>query len=429
MPAVVTLFVRHGGEVLCIRRSADAGTYPDCHAVISGFVEPETDDPVEDAWRELREETGIDDATLVRRGDPFSVIDGDYDWTVHPFLFEAPDREVHPNHEFDEWEWVSPTALIGRETVPALWETYRRIAPDVGLIKNDETHGSAWLSVRALEVVRDVAGEIAFGASEGDWDDVAAVARDLRGARPSMVVVQNRIDRVMAEADRTPEAVHDRAIEAIEAVFAADEAAAARAAEMIAEVDDDPGSSVATLSRSGTVAAALEAVDREVLIGESRPACEGVAAAEELAAAGVDVTVTTDAALPGLIRDRDVGFLLLGADRILPSGAVVNKVGSYPTALAAADAGIPVYVVAAADKVASGGGVIREPGNPADVYDSDAAVRVENPIFERVPSALITAVVTEDGALDDDAIADRAREHDAMGAWATGGAAGEVESD
>lgn len=425
MPAVVTLFVRHGGEVLCIRRSANADAYPDCHAVISGFVEPETEDPVEDAWRELREETGIDDATLVRRGDPLSVIDGDYDWTVHPFLFEAPDREVDPNHEFDEWEWVSPTALIGRETVPALWETYRRVAPDVGLIKTDETHGSAWLSVRALEVVRDAAGEITFGASEGDWDDVAAVARDLRGARPSMVVVQNRIDRVMAEADRTPEAVHDRAIEAIEAAFAADEAAAARAAELIAEVDGP----VATISRSGTVSAALEAADREVLIGESRPAREGIAAAEELAAIGVDVTVTTDAALPGLIRTRDVGCLLLGADRILPSGDVVNKVGSYPAALAAADAGIPVYVVASVDKVAPEGDVVRESGDPADVYDGDAAVRVENPIFERVSSALITAVVTEDGALDDDAIADRAREHDAMGAWATGDAAGEVESD
>lgn len=413
MPAVATVFLRHRGDVLLIRRSPDSETYPDRWAAVSGYVEPGTDDPIEDAHREVREETGRTDPAFVRRGEPLSVVDGDYEWTVHPFLFEVPDREVTPNHEFDEWAWLPPTAILDRETVPALWRTYRRVAPDVDRVREDTTHGSARLSRRALAVLRDEAGAVAHGAAAGGWDAVAALARDLRDARPSMVVVRNRVNRVLSEADRTPAAVHDRAVDAIAAAHAADGDAAAGAAARVA----DAGGPVATISRSGTVADAVREADAPVLIGESRPAREGVAVAADLADAGREATVTTDAALPGLVGNGGAGSVLVGADRVLPDGDVVNKVGTYPLALAAREAGVPVYVAAAADKVAPTDAAVREAGDPADLYDGDAPLRVENPIFERVPGDLVDGVVTEAGVLDGAAIAERAREHAALAAW------------
>jgi len=413
MPAVATVFLRHRGDVLLIRRSPDSETYPDRWAAVSGYVEPGTDDPLEDAHREVREETGKADLAFVRRGEPLSVPDGDHEWTVHPFLFEVPDREVTPNHEFDEWAWRPPTAILDRETVPALWRTYRRVAADVDLIRADGTHGAAWLSVRALEVLRDRAGAVARGVTDGGREAVAETARELRDARPSMVVVRNRVNRVLSAADRTPAAVHDRAVDAIEAASAADREAASRAADRVA----DAGGPIATISRSGTVADAVREADAAVLIGESRPAREGVDVAAELAGGGHEATLTTDAALPASPSATSPGSVLVGADRVLPGGDAVNKVGTYPLALAAREAGVPVYVAAAADKIAPDAAVVRESGDPADLYDGAAPLRVESPIFERVPGALVDGVVTEAGVLDADAVAERAREHAALAAW------------
>ncbi|MFC5280164.1 translation initiation factor 2 [Halorubrum rubrum] len=423
MTAVVSAFVRHRAAVCCVRRRDDAETDAGRLDVVSGEVRSDATDPVEDVRRALRAAMPDADLDLVRRGEPLSVAGEGTERTVHPFLFEAAGRDPPAHRSPDAVEWLPPTAFLTRETVPGLWERYRRVAPDVDAIRTDEVHGAAWLSLRALEVLRDAAGVVAFGAQvnegaeDGEAEDrmerVRGVARDLRDARPSMIVVRNRVDRVMDAAAGTPRAVHDRAVDALDDAFDADRRAAERAADAIA---DAPGR-VATLSRSGTVADAIRAAGRAAVVGESRPAREGVTAAERLAADGVDVALTTDAALPGRVRDGDVGCVLLGADRVLPTGDAANKVGSYPLALAAADADVPAYVVAAADKVAAETAVVAEAGDPSAVYDGDAAVSVENPVFERVPGDLLRGVVTEEGILDRDAIAARARDHERRSAW------------
>lgn len=56
---------------------------------------------------------------------------------------------------------------------------------------------------------------------------------------------------------------------------------------------------------------------------ESRPLCEGVSLANALAAAGVGVTVITDAQAGAFMAEADL--VLVGADS-LTADAVVNKV-------------------------------------------------------------------------------------------------------
>jgi translation initiation factor 2B subunit (eIF-2B alpha/beta/delta family) len=177
---------------------------------------------------------------------------------------------------------------------------------------------------------------------------------------------------------------------------------------------------VATLSRSGTVLAALRAVDAPVLVGESRPAREGVGVAEALAG-DRSVTLATDAALPWLVADRDADCVLVGADAVLADGSVVNKAGTRALALAAAREGVPTYAVAAAAKVRPDAAMCGEEGAPEAVYDGDAAVAVANPTFDRTPADLVTAVVTEDGPLDADGVADVAAAHRAAAGWDDGG--------
>jgi translation initiation factor 2B subunit (eIF-2B alpha/beta/delta family) len=302
---------------------------------------------------------------------------------------------------------VSPPAMRERETVPGLWDAYAAVAPTVETVATDDTHGSAWLSVRALEVLRDRA------AVAETADAVVAVARELRAARPSMAAVANRVNRVMAETDRTPAAIRDRAQDAAEAALDADDAAAARAAERC-------GASVVTLSRSGTVRAALREATPSVLIGESRPAREGVDVAADLADDGLDVTLTTDAALSSELAARDPDAVLVGADAVLADGSLVNKVGTRGLAIAAAREGVPVYAVAAADKVRPDERFAGETGADADLYDGSAPVTVANPIFDRTPADLVTGVITERGVLDAAAVEDVAAEHETHARWDEG---------
>ncbi|AZH24162.1 NUDIX domain-containing protein [Haloplanus aerogenes] len=410
MTHVVTCFLRHRTAILLGRRSDAVGTYTGRWAGVSGYVEGDPADAERDARREIREETGRTDATLVRTGDPVDVVDGERTWTVHPFLFDVEDRTVEPNEEIAAHEWVSPPAILNRPTVPGLWDAYAAVAPTVETVASDETHGSAWISVRALDILRDRA------AVTDSTDAVEAVARELRDARPSMAALANRVNRVMATGERAPQAVAKRADEAAEAALDADADAAALAAERC-------GESVATLSRSGTVLAALREAEPTVLIGESRPACEGTDVAAALADEGLDVTLTTDAALASELADRDVDSILVGADAVLADGSVVNKVGTRSLALAAASEDVPVYVVAAVDKVRADEEMYGETGDATALYDGDAPVTVANPIFERTPADLVDGVLTERGVLDADGIRDVAAEHRENATWNGGNGA------
>jgi translation initiation factor 2B subunit (eIF-2B alpha/beta/delta family) len=448
MAHVVTCFLRHRGEVLLVRRSDAVGTYAGQWGGVSGYVEGDPVDALDDARREIEEETGIDAdwsgfapdaglavdtdveadtdvdgdrppavgsarATLVRAGDPLDLTDGDREWTVRPFLFDVDVREVTPNLELADVEWVPPTAMLDRETVPGLWEAYRRVAPTVESVGDDAEHGSAYVSVRALEVLRDAA------ATADDWATVTDVARDLRDTRPSMAAIANRVNRVLATADREPRAVRDAAIEAIDRALDADDAAAATAADLLAEAPGGDGGepTVATLSRSGTVTAALERARPDVLVAESRPAREGVGAAERLADAGLDATLTTDAALAHLLAEGDADVALVGADAVLADGSVVNKVGTMALGLAAAREGVPLYAVAARDKVRPDETFVPESGDPADLYDGEADLAVRNPTFDRTPADLVAGVATEDGLLDADDVREVAAGHRELAGW------------
>ncbi len=454
MSNVVTAFLRHRGDVLLVRRGDEVGTYRGKWGGVSGYLEGDVADAEADARREIAEETGILDVALVRAGEPLDLRDGDREWTVHPFLFEVgdsavdgddgaretPQPEVTLNYELVASEWVQPPEILAREAVPALWEAYERVAPTVEDVRNDETHGSAYISIRALEVLRDAAA-VADG-----WEAVADAARALRDARPTMTALATRIDRVMAEAERTPEAVLGRAEQAVSDAIVADETAAAKAVELLAS-DGESGTEakvaigdgpIVTLSRSGTATAALSSIDRPIVVSESRPANEGVGVAERLAADGRDVTLVTDAALGYLLtpeseRPENDGMgaaattpavALVGADTVLADGSVVNKTGTRLLALAAARVDVPLYVVTARDKIAPEETFRTEFGDDADLYedgcrdgDQDRGFDVLNPIFDRTPADLVAGVITEDGALDTDEIGDVAAEHADFAAW------------
>ncbi len=420
---VVTCFLRHDAAVVLLRRSDGVGSYPGLWGAVAGHAEGDPDAAVRE---EIREETGLDpeDVTLVRAGDPFEVADTDLDtrWVVHPYLFESDTRAIETNWETVEYAWAAPTAILGRETVPDLWDSYDRVRPDVETVGEDSDHGSAYLSVRALEVLRDEAA-LSVREGEGDRDDgatdewrfLADLAVSLREARPAMPVVRNRINRVMAAASRNRgvHAIEHAATAGIDEALAADERAATRAADRIARAR------VATLSRSGTVRDALSGADADaVLVAESRPGREGIDVAESVAGES-DVTLTTDAALAHAVDEWGADAVLVGADAVHGDGSVVNKAGTRTVALAGAHEGIEVIVAAATDKIAPDGRTDLEHRDPGEVYDGDADLDVYNPTFDVTPADCVDALVTEQGVLGPEDVADVAADHRNRGRWGT----------
>ncbi|MGM0604311.1 MAG: NUDIX domain-containing protein [Halobacteriota archaeon] len=405
MRDIVTAFVRHRGDVLFVRRPADSARTSGHWTVLSAPIDASRR-PLAVARRTIAASTGVDSSgfELAYAGESIEVTDGHRAERRYPFLFDSSTRSIASVDGVDATAWCPPTDIFDRNTIPALWETYERVAPSVESIASDDEHGSAYLSIRALEVLRDRA------AIAEDWADLASVGRDLASVRPSMAVIQNRVNRVLNGADRRPSLAHSRAIEAIDDAARADVDAARNAAELL----DGP---VITISRSGTVLDAIVRAGVATTVCESRPACEGVTAAERLARAGIDVTLTSDAAIGYHLANGGVSAALVGADTILPNGAVVNKVGTRSLALAAATAEIPRYVVAARDKIATEPVFHGEEGADRELYDGDAPIEVSNPIFDLTPAELVTGVITEAGTLSSHDVEVIAAQHRSNASW------------
>ncbi|MFC6904819.1 initiation factor 2B-like protein [Halalkalicoccus tibetensis] len=386
MSETVIPFLRANGRVLLVRR---------------GTADGEWDVPVrngeegfEGTARELAREWLPDgEATLVRAGDPVEVDDR----RLHPFLFDC-----EPNGVGKRADWVHPTALR-HDGPPGRWQAYRAVSPSVGSVRDDRTHGSAYLSIRALEVLRDRA------AQGADPPALVERATDLLEARPSMAALGNRVNRAMFEAggSKGAAALEDAAKAGIDRAAGADRRAAERAAELIEGI-------VLTLSRSGTVRGALSAGEPDrIVVLESRPDREGADVAEELAGS-LDVTVTLDAAVSHVMPEVD--HVLVGADTVLADGSVINKVGTRTTAVVAAREGVPVHAVAAVDKVSPSESPILESVDRGALTDDDR-VGVDCPLFDRTPPELVAGVITEEGVLDADGIEAAASDHERRSRW------------
>jgi translation initiation factor 2B subunit (eIF-2B alpha/beta/delta family) len=410
---VVTCFLRNRSEVLLLQRSESVGSYSGQWGAVAGHAEGTPD---ELARQEIEEETGlVHEVTPIRSGDPFSVEDSDLDteWVVHPYLFDCDSRAVDPNEETAEYEWVSPVEILHRETVPDLWKSYERVAPTVESVAEDDEHGSAYLSIRALETLRDAAA-MRDHENRLSWDSLASLARELRNVRPSMTVIANRVNRLMFEVNGDLSQVVSIAESEIERALTAGEESAAAAADQLV----DESASVLTLSRSGTVQKTLERIDlREVYVSESRPGREGVSVAETFTET-TDVTLVSDAAVAHTLSIANVDAVLIGADTVLADGRVVNKVGTRGTALAAAYEDVPVYVVTAADKVSpeTDADPDLEPNDPSTVYEGDTALDVIAPTFDVSPADRVT-VITEEGPQSNAAVEEIAVQYREYAGW------------
>jgi translation initiation factor 2B subunit (eIF-2B alpha/beta/delta family)/ADP-ribose pyrophosphatase YjhB (NUDIX family) len=367
-PVITAFLERDDGRVLLLRRSQRARTYPGAWSGVSGYLE--LADPLEQAYVEISEETGIgrEDLELRAAARPRPVTGPEgARWLVYPFLLGCHRPEaVRLSEENDAAEWIEPRTLRQLETVPALEEAYvdAKMAGRVERVADDDTHGASWLAREAVEAVAEA---IELG------EDPIELARAMVAARPAMGAICGALGRVLA-AGRSPEHM----IEEARALMASRERAA-RAIAVLLQPHLDGVGVVMTHSNSATVSEALlHTPPDRVVCTVSEPGEEGRELEELLRAEGL----TTE-----LVNDEDAGhaaktvnLLLIGGDTVFRDGSLINKTGTRDLTKEASGAGIPVLVACEVIKLAPVHP--REPGEDR---------------FDLTPPEQIDSYVTEEG--------------------------------
>ena len=137
-----------------------------------------------------------------------------------------------------------------------------------------------------------------------------------------------------------------------------------------------------------------------VWVSETRPRNQGHLTAWELAASAIPHTLIADNAAGLLMMRGEVDAVIVGADRIAANGDTANKVGTYLKALAARAHDIPFYVAAPVSTIdftcPSGADIPIEERSASEL--GAGTIPVANPAFDVTPAALITAIITDQGA-------------------------------
>lgn len=261
---------------------------------------------------------------------------------------------------------------------------------------------------------------------------IRAAATHLRSARPTAVNLGWAIDRMLARLEAVGSLEDDGTLIA-DAMWAEADAICAEATRdhgLLAEhglarlpTPADRPLRVLTHCNTGPLACgqfgtALGVVQAAVHAGraihvhvdETRPYLQGARlTAWELEQAGVPYTLIADAAAGSLLASGAIDAVLVGADRVAANGDTANKIGTYPLAALAARHRVPFYVCAPLSSVdlesPDGAAIPIEERAASEVLEfggvrvAPPGATVWNPAFDVTPATLISAIVTEEGAL------------------------------
>ena len=160
----------------------------------------------------------------------------------------------------------------------------------------------------------------------------------------------------------------------------------------------------------GVIRAANESGKKiKVIATETRPVQQGSRlTAFELKHDGIDVILIPDTAVGYTMANGLVNGVIVGADRILRTGHVFNKIGTYQVATMAKQHNIPFYVAAPLstfDLESRHEDVTIEQRSASEVTgigDKKTApdgIDVINPAFDITPPELISGIITENGVV------------------------------
>lgn len=187
---------------------------------------------------------------------------------------------------------------------------------------------------------------------------------------------------------------------------------AASARQKIAKLCDSfvkDGATILTHSRSRVVLEILKRATEQkkrlnVFVTESAPDRSGCVMHDQLKQFGIPSTVILDSAV-GYMMEK-VDLVLVGAEGVVESGGIINKVGTYQMAVMTKAVNKPFYVVAESFKF-----VRLYPLNQQDVpnrfkYSGSSSCVDGHPVVDYTPPSYITLLFTDLGVLTPSAVSD-----------------------
>lgn len=253
--------------------------------------------------------------------------------------------------------------------------------------------------------------------------ELDAVFKELRATRPTAVNLFWALERVMGKAKRAKtlddarNAVLSEAQKMWEEDVKANRQMGSNGAQLFKDGDvvltHCNAGSLATVAYGtalGVIRAAREEGKRlSVIATETRPVMQGARlTAFELQHDGVDVSLIPDTAVGHMMARGTIKRVIVGADRVLRTGHVFNKIGTYQVAILASRHKVPFYVAAPLstfDFESNPEDVIIEERSVDEVVKvgkkrvAPKGVRIFNPAFDMTPPELISGIITERGVL------------------------------
>ena len=147
-----------------------------------------------------------------------------------------------------------------------------------------------------------------------------------------------------------------------------------------------------------------------VYADETRPRLQGAKLTTwECVQDQIPVTLISDNMAAHCMKQRLIHAVIVGADRITANGDTANKIGTYSLAIVSKAHNVPFFVAAPLStvdfKLATGEEIPIEERDPTEVYQVGTTricpegVEFFNPAFDVTPAELITAIITEKGAV------------------------------
>lgn len=298
--------------------------------------------------------------------------------------------------------------------------TYEQVA---GCIKNLVIRGAPAIGVAAAMGLALAAVKSKAKTTNEIMHELDAAFKVLRNTRPTAVNLLWALERVMKKArsqnniKSIKDAVLSEALKMAEEDISANKQMGSFGSALIEDGDavltHCNAGALATVAY-GTALGVLRAAKDQgkrinVIATETRPVLQGARlTAFELKHDGIDVSVAPDTAIGSLMSRKMIKKVIVGADRVLRTGHVFNKIGTYQVAILANRHNIPFYVAAPLssfdlksdpDQVAIEERSFDEVTSIGGKRTVPKGVRVFNPAFDITPPELISGIITEKGIL------------------------------
>ncbi|MFB5599131.1 MAG: S-methyl-5-thioribose-1-phosphate isomerase [Nitrososphaeraceae archaeon] len=272
---------------------------------------------------------------------------------------------------------------------------------------------------------------LVLAAKESTAKNVTSLQKDIkraysviRSTRPTAINLQWGLDRIIDKIQNLDNVSAVRHVILKEAMkMAKEDISINKSMGLKGEILFSDGDTVMTHCNAGSLATvaygtalgvirAANASGKNICVvaTETRPVMQGSRlTAFELKHDKIDVRLIPDTAVGYTMSKGKIQHVIVGADRVLRSGHVFNKIGTYQLAVLAKRHKIPFYVAAPISTFDFNSNVddiiveerskneVTKIGNKAIAPKN---VKVMNPAFDITPPTLITKIITEKGIIE-----------------------------